>query len=158
MLQKIQVLITVSLIAVSMAFAGGWDSNKGLNQITLKGEMVCTGCTLKKLDGANAQCNLFAHHAMGFRSADGTIWNIVDNAVGHDVIRAHTLLGHKQATIKGYIYPIANQLEIVSITVDGVSSKKIAHAGWEEDQMIAKRLLKRKVGEAPTGGKAAHKH
>lgn len=158
MIKQLKKLITVCLVSATVLFAGGWDANKGLNETTLKGEIICTGCTLKKLDGANAQCNLFAHHAMGFRSADGTIWNIVDNAKGHDVIRAHTLLGHKKATIKGFIYPIANQLEINSISVDGVSAKQIAKAGWEEDQMIAKRLLKRKVGEAPTGGKAAHKH
>ncbi|MGL1935375.1 MAG: hypothetical protein OCD01_10150 [Fibrobacterales bacterium] len=151
-------IIAVTLLSLTFTFAGGWDTQKGLNEITLKGELVCTGCSLKKLDGANAQCNLFAHHALGFRSADGTIWNIVDNAKGHDVIRAHTLLEHKEATITGYIYPIAHNLELTTIKVDGVSASNIAKAGWEEDQLIAKRLLQRKIGEAPTGGKAAHKH
>ncbi len=155
MLSKIVKTTAILLISLSSIFAGGWDKEKGLDQMTLKGELVCTGCTLKKLDGANAQCNLYAHHALGFRSADGTIWNIVDNAVGHDVIRAHTLLGHKKAEVKGYIYPIANQLEITSIDVEGVSAKEIAQAGWEEDQILAKRLLERKVGEAP---KSEHSH
>ncbi len=154
MLKKLFTIAAV-LLTATFSFAGGWDSDKGLNETTLKGELICVGCTLKKLDGANAQCNLYAHHALGFRSADGTIWNIVDNAVGHDVIRAHTLLGHKKAEIKGFIYPIANQLEIVSIDVEGVSAKKIAQAGWEEDQLLAKRLLERKVGEAPSSD---HKH
>ncbi len=155
MLKKLFTTAIVLFLSVTAVSAGGWDENKGINQTTLKGELVCTGCTLKKLDGANAQCNLFAQHALGFRSADGTIWNIVDNAVGHDVIRGHKLLGHKKATIKGYIYPIANQVEILSIDVEGVSAKEIAKAGWEEDQILAKRLLKRKVGEAP---KSDHKH
>ncbi len=154
MLKKI-IITAVVLISTTLSFAGGWDKDKGLNETTLKGELVCVGCSLKKLDGANAQCNLYAHHALGFKSSDGTIWNIVDNAVGHDVIRAHTLLGHKKAEIKGFIYPIANQLEIVSINVDGVSAKEIAKAGWEEDQLLAKRLLERKVGEAPSND---HKH
>ncbi|MGL1902461.1 MAG: hypothetical protein OCC49_10015 [Fibrobacterales bacterium] len=151
-------IISFTLLTLTLTFAGGWDAQKGLNEITLKGELICTGCSLKKLDGANAQCNLYAHHALGFRSADGTIWNIVDNAKGHDVIRAHTLLEHKEATITGYIYPIAHNLEITGIKVEGISKSKIAKAGWEEDQLIAKRLLNRKIGEVPTGGKAAHKH
>jgi hypothetical protein len=155
MLKKLFTTAAVLFLSVTAVTAGGWDEQKGLNEMTLKGEIICTGCTLKKLDGANAQCNLFAQHAIGFRSADGTIWNIVDNAVGHDVIRAHKLLGHKNATIKGFIYPIANQLEIVSIDVEGVTAKEIAQAGWEEDQILAKRLLKRKVGEAPS---TEHKH
>ncbi len=154
MLKKI-IVAAVVLLVTSLSFAGGWDQNKGLNETVLKGELVCVGCSLKKLDGANAQCNLYAHHALGFKSSDGTIWNIVDNAVGHDVIRAHTLLGHKKAEIKGFIYPIANQLEIVTINVEGVSAKEIAKAGWEEDQLLTKRLLDRKVGEAPSSD---HKH
>lgn len=155
MLSNIIKTTAILLISLSSIFAGGWDKEKGLNEMTIKGQLVCTGCTLKKLDGANAQCNLFAQHALGFRSADGTIWNIVDNAEGHDVIRAHTLLGKKNATITGYIYPIANQIEIVSIDVEGVTAKQIAQAGWEEDQILAKRLLERKVGEAP---ETAHSH
>jgi len=145
-------LKTVVAVLFSLTFvtAGGWDTEKGLDQITLDGELICVGCTLKGLDGANAQCNLYAQHALGFRSGDGSIWNIVDNQAGHDVIRAHTLLGHKNATIQGYIYPIANQIEIVSIEVEGVTSEEIAQAGWEEDQILADRLKERKVGEAPS--------
>ncbi len=150
MLSKVLKTVAVILISLTFVTAGGWDEEKGLDQITIDGELICIGCTLKGLDGANAQCNLYAQHALGFRSGDGTIWNIVDNAAGHDVIRAHTLLGHKDATIKGYIYPIANQIEIVSIDVEGVTAQEIAQAGWDEDQILADRLKERAVGEAPS--------
>lgn len=148
-MKRIVIAIFTVLALVQTSWAGGWDADKGLSTMTLKGKLVCVGCSLKKLDGANAQCNLFAHHAIGFKSADGTYWSIIDNAIGHDVIRAHELVEGKDATINGWIYPIANMIEIEGIEVDGVSSEQIARAGWEEDQAIAKGLLARKVGEAP---------
>ncbi len=148
------IMIAVALMAmVQISYAGGWKTDKGLDKMTVKGELVCVGCSLKKLSGANAQCSLFAHHAIGFKSADGTYWSIIDNEVGHDVIRGHELLKGKTATINGWLYPIANMVEIDSITVDGATGADIAQAGWDEDQEIGKALLARKVGEAPaTGG------
>jgi len=154
-IQKIAILSLILVVTASTAYAGGWDKNKGMDKLTLKGELVCIGCSLKKLNGANAQCNLYSHHAIGFKSADGTLWSIVDNAVGHDITRAHELLEHKNAKITGWIYPLANFIEIDSIKVDGVSARKIAKAAWKEDKLIAKRLADRKVGEAPA---LAHKH
>ncbi len=149
MLKNIAVVAVLVMSLVQVSWAGGWNSDKGLGKTTLKGQLVCVGCSLKKLDGANAQCNLFAHHAIGFKSADGTYWSIIDNAIGHDVIRAHELVEGKKGTISGYIYPIANMVEIDTIEIDGISNAQIAQAGWEEDQEIAKSLLARKVGEAP---------
>jgi len=151
-MKRLAALTVVFLFALtSLAFAGGWDKAKGLDKITLKGNLLCAGCSLKKLNGANAQCSLFAHHAVGFKTEDGAIWNIIDNAKGHDIIRAHTLLEKNvPATITGWIYPIAHAIEIDSIEVHGVSMAEIQKAAWEEDQMIAKELMNRKVGQAPT--------
>ncbi len=154
-IEKIAVITLVMVMTTSFAFAGGWDNAKGLDKSNLKGELVCLGCSLKKLDGANAQCNLYSHHAIGFKAADGTLWSIVDNAKGHDIIRAHELLEHKNATISGWMFPLAHFIEIDSIEVEGVSAEKIAKAAWEEDQLLAKRLAERKLGEAPA---LAHKH
>lgn len=150
-------MTAVALIAmVQVSLAGGWKADKGLDKMSIKGELVCVGCSLKKLNGANAQCNLFAHHAIGFKTADGSYWSIIDNAVGHDVIRGHELIEGKNATISGWLYPVANMVEIDAISIDGVSQKELAQAGWDEDQEIAKNLLARKVGEAPAGEAAHH--
>lgn len=148
-------VVAIPLLAGGTAWAGGWDAAKGTPKTTLTGEMVCLGCSLKKLDGQNAQCDLYAHHAIGFKAADGTLWNIVDNAKGHDVVRAHQLLEKKKATITGWMYPIAHQIEIDEIKVEGVTQAQIQKAGYEEDQLLAKRLMSRKVGEPPA---LAHKH
>ena len=157
-MKKLAALTVVFLFAMaSLAFAGGWDKGKGMDKITLKGNLLCVGCNLKKLNGANAQCSLFAHHAVGFKTEDGTIWNIIDNAKGHDIIRAHTLLEKNvPATITGWIYPIAHAIEIDSIDVHGVSTADIQRTAWEEDQMIAKELMSRKLGQAPTPAGPLH--
>ncbi|MCP4134394.1 MAG: hypothetical protein GY754_25700 [bacterium] len=159
MFKRVSIITTVAAAALvfqaGMLMAGGWNKSKGMNKVTITGQLVCLGCSLKKLDGANAQCNLYSHHAIGFKTSDGMLWSIVDNEKGHDIIRAHELLEKKTATITGWIYPAAHFIEIQKVTVKGVSSKKIAQAGWEEDQLIAKRLAERKVGVAP---KLAHKH
>lgn len=151
------ILTAVSLfVMASMSFAGGWDKAKGMDTVTLKGSLICVGCNLKKMSGANAQCDLYAQHSIGFKTEDGTIWNIIENAKGHDIVKAHTLLEKNvPATITGWIYPVANMIEIDSITVEGVSMADIQKAAWNEDQILAKKLMERKVGEAPAAG---HKH
>ncbi len=152
-----QIIVTVMVIALTAPFshAGGWDKDKGLDKVTVKGDLVCIGCSLKKMNGANAQCSLYSQHAIGFKSADGTLWSIVDNAKGHDIIRAHNLLGKKKATITGWIYPLAHFIEIDDIRVDGISMAEIQKEGFEEDILMAERLKTRKLGEAPALG---HEH
>ena len=141
--------VILTFLLTTPVFAGGWDKQKGQDAITLKGELICIGCSLKKLSGANAQCKLFGGHDVGLRLADGTFWNFVDNAKGHDIIRAHGAVIGKTATVTGWLYPNAHMFEIESITVDGVAPDEIAKAAWEEDQKVAKRLTERKVGQPP---------
>jgi hypothetical protein len=48
------------------------------------------------------------------------------------------------------MYPLAHYIEVDEIKVDGVTMEEIQKAGWEEDQLMAKRLATRKIGEAPS--------
>ena len=151
MMKKLVLAAMAVMLSAGGSLAGGWGAGKGLNKVTLKGDMVCIGCSMKKMDGANAQCNLYTHHAIGFRTADGLLWSIVDNEKGHDVIRAHRLLEKGvKASITGWIYPSAHFIEIDEIDVEGVSMAQIQKAGLEEDHLIAKRLATRKLGQVPT--------
>jgi len=152
--------ILLTILLTAPVFAGGWDKDKGQDTVTLKGELICVGCSLKKLSGADAQCNLFGGHDVGFKLADGTFWNFVNNASGHDIIRAHGAVIGKTATVTGWLYPNAHMIEIESISVDGVSAEQIAQASWEEDQKVAKQLTERKPGQAPApiGKHDGHKH
>lgn len=155
-MKRFMLTVVSVFVMASMSYAGGWDKAKGMDTVTLKGNLICVGCNLKKMSGANAQCDLYAQHSIGFKTEDGTIWNIIENAKGHDIVKAHTLLEKNvPATITGWMYPIANMIEIDSITVEGISMADIQKAAWEEDQILAKKLMERKVGEAPAAG---HKH
>ncbi|WDE02678.1 hypothetical protein [Thalassomonas actiniarum] len=142
-------LLTCGLLLAATANAGSFDSNKGMDRMNIEGELVCTGCSLKKLSGANAQCSLYSLHDVGLKLADGTLWTFVNNEKGHDIIRAHHTVLHKKAHISGWLYPNAHQIEIADIKVEGVSADEIARAAWQEDQKIAKALASRKVGQAP---------
>ena len=77
------------------------------------------------------------------------MWHIRKNDKGYDIIKAHKLLEGKEvkATITGWIYPIAHVIEIDTVEVEGVSITEIQKSAWEEDQALAKKLMKRKAGE-----------
>jgi len=142
-------LLMAVLSLAGAANAGSFDTNKGMERMKIEGQLVCTGCSLKKLSGANAQCSLYSLHDIGLKLADGTLWTFVNNEKGHDIIRAHHTVLNKKADISGWLYPNAHQIEIAEIKVEGVSADEIAKAAWHEDQKIAKALASRKVGEPP---------
>ena len=154
------ILMIFSLIFLpNFVLAGGFDAKKGLDKITLDVELVCLGCSLKKMSGANAQCGLFTRHDVGIRMGDGTLWSIVNNKKGHDIIRAHSLVIHKKATVTGWLYPAANHIEIDSIKVQGITADQIAKAAWKEDRIIGKALLNRGVGKYPVyPAEEGHEH
>jgi len=156
-LLKIILSLLIILFSTS-SFAGGWDNKKGLDQITVEAELVCLGCSLKKLSGANAQCGLYTQHDVGVKLADGSLWSIVNNAVGHDTIRAHKLVIGKIATITGWLYPNANHIEFDSIKIADISTESLAKVAWEEDQKVAQALINRKPGEAPNIKNDGHHH
>ncbi len=156
-------LITIAGALVFAAYsglsmAGGWDNEKGLDQVQLQAELVCLGCSLKKLSGANAQCGLYTLHDVGVRLGDGSLWTIVNNTAGHDTIRAHELVIGKSAQITGWLYPNANHIEIDSISIEGVSAAELAEAAWNEDQKIGKALMARAPGSAPIHEDDDHGH
>ena len=152
-------LFLAMMVVIPMLLnAGALDAKKGLDEISLDGKIVCLGCSLKKLGGANAQCGLYDAHDAGIKLKDGSLFSIVNNAKGHDIIRAHGAVIGKNAKIQGWIYPNAHYIEINSIIVEGVSQKDIAISAHKEDLKVAKALMSRKVGQAPSIANEAHKH
>jgi len=62
-MKRLLTLTMMFLFAVSLqSFGGGWDKLKGTDKFTLKGMLFCVGCNLKKMSGAAAQCDLYAHY------------------------------------------------------------------------------------------------
>ena len=145
-------VLALSIVSLP-GMAGGWDDEKGLDQVQFSAELVCLGCSLKKISGANAQCGLYTLHDVGIRLGDGSLWSIVNNSAGHDVIRGHELIIGKQAEIAGWMYPNANHIEIDTISIEGVSVEQLADAAWAEDQKVAKALMARSPGQAPSHDK-----
>ncbi len=151
--------LTFALLALSHhSFSGGWDAQKGLDKMTMTVELVCLGCSLKRLSGANAQCDLYSQHDVGVKLADGSLWSLVNNAKGHDVIKAHTLVIGKKANLTGWLYPNAHHIEIDTIDIQGISAQQLASAAWVEDQKSAKTLLSRKQGNKPILEHVPHSH
>jgi len=66
---------------------------------------------------------------IGFRVKAGTIWSIVDNTKGHDIIKYYNLPWRKKLPLPaGYTrWPI---LPKYTINVGGISKAHIEKAGW----------------------------
>ena len=78
----------------------------------IPGTIVCIGCALEKQDGgAESQCTLYAKHAQGLLTADGTIWTFVNNVKGNYLIKTEKLRG-KEVKILGWKFPKAQYIEV----------------------------------------------
>ena len=82
---------------------------------TINGEIICLGCTLKKEQGAKAQCSVYGH-TNGLKTSDGKIWTFLENDSSTKLVNDHSLAG-KKAEIKGKIYENANYIEVESYKV-----------------------------------------
>lgn len=82
---------------------------------TIKGKIICLGCTLKKEQGAKAQCSIYGH-INGLRTADGKIWTFLENDNSTKLINDHDLAG-KTVEIKGKKFEDANYIEIESYKI-----------------------------------------
>ena len=77
---------------------------------TIKGDIVCLGCTLKKEQGAKAQCSVYGH-VNGLRTSDGRIWTFLENDNSTKLVNDHSLVG-KSVEIKGKKYKDVNYIEV----------------------------------------------
>ena len=97
------------------------EEHKG-EHTTLTGTLVCTGCDLKKAEGARAACGTYGHtHAL--KTADGHYVNFLGNDYSADLIKGEKY-HNKKITVHGVQYASANLMDVDSYEVD---DKKI---GW----------------------------
>ncbi|MFH1854711.1 MAG: hypothetical protein ABH815_05305 [Candidatus Omnitrophota bacterium] len=85
--------------------------------VTLKAEVICLGCALKKGQGAKANCSLYGH-VNALRSEDGRIWTILENDMSTDLINSHEYAG-KQVEIAGKKFGGAQVVEIETFKLIG---------------------------------------
>lgn len=82
---------------------------------TFQATVVCLGCTLKKEQGAKAQCSIYGHKN-ALRTGDGKIWSILQNDASRELIDFHEYAG-KKVEITGKKYPDAQVIEIEGFKV-----------------------------------------
>jgi len=125
-MRKISILGLLMLSSIfflnSIAFAHCGICNQSLSYAqeekssdTIEGEIICLGCTLKKEQGAKAQCSIYGH-INGLRTADGKIWTLLENDNSTNLINDHGLAG-KIVEIKGRKLENANYIEVESYKI-----------------------------------------
>lgn len=83
--------------------------------VTLKAKVICLGCTLKKEQGARAQCSVYGHqHAL--KTEDGKIWTILENDASTELINSHEYTG-KEVEVTGKKFNEAQVIEVESFKV-----------------------------------------
>ncbi len=127
------IILTVMVLAfASMSYAGCGSCSTPKTQkasmtsaktsgehATLKGTLVCLGCSLKK-DGANSECSTFGHkHAL--KTEDGKFINFLENKFAADLIKGEKY-SNKQVEVHGVYFANANSLDVENFSVD--SKKK----------------------------------
>jgi len=86
----------------------------GASPITLEAEVICLGCSLKKEQGAKAQCSIYGHR--NALRADGEIWTILENDEATELINSHEYAG-KIVKIEGKSFPGTHIIQVGSFEV-----------------------------------------
>ncbi len=95
-------------------------------EATGTGTNFCLGCTLKKEDGAGAQCDVFGHrHALRVTQAlvdgkeqpamTGWVLHYLETTKSEELIKKHH---GKSVTVVGKVYPDERVLEVASFQVE----------------------------------------
>lgn len=82
---------------------------------TFQATVVCLGCTLKKEQGAKAQCSVYGHKN-ALKTADGKIWSILENDASTELLNNHEYAG-KRVEIAGKKIPEAQVIQVDSFKV-----------------------------------------
>ena len=126
-------ILCVALFSTGIAFAhcgvcgvGEAAPAQAKSADSIAGKVVCLGCTLKKEQGAKAQCSTYGHKN-GLQTPDGKIWSFVENDSSAKLIGDHGLAG-KSVEVKGKNLDNANYIDVESYKVSERISFKEGHA------------------------------
>jgi hypothetical protein len=126
MLRNSMLRIAIALFAwAALAVAGDQTAPKATKltkaehgkHASFEGTLVCLGCSLKKSDGARAQCSDFGHtHAL--KTEDGRYVNLLPNRYSAELLNGGEL-HNKELAVKGVYFAHANQLDVEAYSVEG---------------------------------------
>jgi len=83
--------------------------------IGLEGWLVCRDCELQALYGAGSMCRIKGHHG-ALKTADGKIWNLMEDDRTEQLIHRASWLG-KKVRVRGRLYRRAGCVEVQSYEV-----------------------------------------
>jgi hypothetical protein len=84
----------------------------GSSEVVLHGVLLCRDCELEHRYGIEAPCKTIGHHG-AIATADGRIWNLVEQKAAADLIHNERLLG-RQIVVRGRLFRGARALVIES--------------------------------------------
>ena len=84
----------------------------GSSEVVLHGVLLCRDCELEHRYGIEAPCKTIGHHG-AIATADGRIWNLVEQKAAAELIHNESLLG-RQLVVRGRVFRGARALVIDS--------------------------------------------
>lgn len=84
----------------------------GSSEVVLHGVLLCRDCELEHRYGIEAPCKKIGHHG-AIATADGRIWNLVEQQPAAELIHDDSLLG-RQIVVRGRVFRGARALVIES--------------------------------------------
>jgi hypothetical protein len=80
--------------------------------VVLEGKILCRDCELEHRYGVKASCKTIGHHG-AIATADGRIWNIVEQGTSAKLIHDESLLG-KTIVVRGRLFRNSRALVVES--------------------------------------------
>ncbi|MFQ5956305.1 MAG: hypothetical protein ACE5KK_00865 [Candidatus Brocadiales bacterium] len=93
---------------------------------TIKGKVVCVGCTLKKTEGANSACSIYGCKH-GLLTEDGELYSFLLNKKSEKVVTTGKY-AKKDVEITGRVFENAHVIDLDEISV--VKKKGGYGGGW----------------------------
>jgi hypothetical protein len=84
----------------------------GSSEVILHGMLLCRDCELQHRYGIEAPCKQIGHHG-AIATADGRIWNLVEQKAAAQLIHDESLLG-RQIVVRGRVFRGARALVVES--------------------------------------------
>ena len=84
----------------------------GSSEVVLHGVLLCRDCELEHRYGIEAPCKTVGHHG-AIATADGRIWNLVEQKAATELIHNESLLG-RQIVVHGRVFRGARALVVDS--------------------------------------------
>lgn len=157
--------IALSLITAGMTVAGWAFAHESIEAI-VAGENICVGCTLKKEQGAGAQCGIYGHkHALLVTDATvggknipdmkGWVLHYLETQKSENLIKQHH---GENLTITGKVYPDEHVLEVTSFTSTSQAPQTEGSSIESEHTHEHSKESEHHNGAEHPGGEEHHEH